>query len=307
MTPRCLVLATRKSRLARRQTEEVVTALAAVHKHLDITLLALSTRGDEIRDRALAPLGGKGLFVNRLEEALAAGRAQLAVHSLKDVPSELAPAFTLAAIPARRDPRDVLITHDDGDLSTLKHGARVGTASLRRQAQLLHARPDLDIVLVRGSVETRLAKLDAGELDATVLAAAGLSRLGIQRGTPLAPEVMLPAPGQGTLAVEARANDEETIALAAALENRAARVAATAERTFCRTLGATCTSPVGALAAVADGQVTLTVRILPADGSDQLAAEDTTATADAETLGARLAETLLAQGAARWLEDDGRT
>ncbi|MGH8162639.1 MAG: hydroxymethylbilane synthase, partial [Gammaproteobacteria bacterium] len=195
-----LVIATRRSPLARRQAETVASALVAAHGEFDVELLALSSRGDEITDRALAPLGGKGLFVTRLERALVERQARLAVHSLKDVPSELPPGFALAAIPIRADPRDVLIVHQDsgiralGDLPT---GAKVGTASLRRQAQLLHARPDLDVVVLRGSVETRLARIDTCELDATVLAAAGLERLGITRGIPLAPEVMLPAPGQG--------------------------------------------------------------------------------------------------------------
>jgi hydroxymethylbilane synthase len=304
-----ITIATRKSTLAQRQTEEVAAALATAHRGLEIEILPLSTRGDEIRDRTLAPLGGKGLFVTQLERALASGEARLAVHSLKDVPSELTPGFALAAIPARADPRDRLITReaDAGDLDHLPRGARVGTASLRRQAQLLRARPDLEIMLLRGSVETRLAHLDSGELDATVLAAAGLARLGIARGKPLAPETMLPAPGQGALAVEARADDEETLALVAALEDRAARIAATAERAFCRALGATCASPVAALATIAGDKVTLAVRVLPADGSDCLAAEDSAPIAQAEVLGIGLARTMLDQGATKWLGDESQT
>ncbi len=301
-----LVIATRKSPLARRQAETVATALAATRGGLGIELLALSSRGDEITDRSLAPLGGKGLFVTRLERALAEGRARFAVHSLKDVPSELPAGFVLAAIPARADPCDVLITRQGSGihgLADLPRAARVGTASLRRQAQLLHARPDLDVVVLRGSVETRLARVDADELDATVLAAAGLARLGIARGTPLAAETMLPAPGQGTLAVETRAGDREAIALAAALEDRPARIAATAERAFCRALGANCASPVAALATVEGNEVTLAVRVLPADGSGCLAAAGTVPIVQAEGLGSRLARDLLTRGAGQWLGD----
>ncbi|MDN5864510.1 MAG: hydroxymethylbilane synthase [Gammaproteobacteria bacterium] len=298
-----IAIATRKSALALHQADMAARALQVAYPELEVEVLPISTRGDEIGDRALAPLGGKGLFVSALERALATGRAQLAVHSLKDVPSELASGFTLSALLARADPRDALIARDQihalGDLGC---AARVGTASLRRQAQLLHARPDLDIRLVRGSVETRLARLDAGELDAVVLAAAGLERLGIERGSPLDPAIMLPASGQGAIAIEARLDDTGTTELAAVLDDRPARLAATAERAFCRALGATCTSPVGALATLRDDDITLAVRVLPADGSDELAATRTAPAGDAEALGKRLARELLARGAGKWLE-----
>jgi hydroxymethylbilane synthase len=302
-TRQTLTLVTRKSALALHQTELAAKALRVAHPALAIEVLPYSTRGDEISDRALAPLGGKGLFVSALEAVLDSGRAELAVHSLKDVPSELAAGFTLPAILPRADPRDVLVARDGATtIAELKHGARVGTASLRRQSQLLRARPDLDIRLARGSVETRLAKLDAGELDAIVLAAAGLARLGIERGTSLAPEIMLPASGQGTIAIEARADDTAIVKLASAVDDRAARIAATTERAFCRALGATCTSPVGALATLADGTLRLAVRVLPADGSDELASQREADVAEADSLGRELARELLDRGAGRWLE-----
>lgn len=301
-TDRPITLVTRKSRLARHQSELAAAALRAARPGLDIKVLPFSTRGDEINDRALAPLGGKGLFVSALEAVLDSGHAQLAVHSLKDVPSELAPGFTLPAILERADPRDVLVARNEATtIAGLPQGARVGTASLRRQAQLLHARPDLDIRLVRGSVQTRLGRLDAGELDAIVLAAAGLARLGIERGTAVDPAVMLPASGQGAIAIETRESDAAPTALAAEVDDREARIAATAERAFCHALGASCTSPVGALATITGETVTLAVRVLPADGSDMLAATRRAPVAAAGGLGRELARELLERGAGEWL------
>jgi len=225
-----IALATRRSPLAMVQAEEISAALRERHPDLEVELVAMSTRGDEMLDRALAPLGGKGLFIKALEAALESGRARIAVHSLKDLPAVLEPGFALAAVPARHDPRDVLISRHGPDVDSLPRGARVGTASLRRQAQLLAVRPDLDVVTLRGSVQTRLARLDAGELDATVLAAAGLARLGIDRGTPIDPSVMVPASGQGALGLEVIARDEEAAELALGLEDAGARVVAAAER-----------------------------------------------------------------------------
>jgi len=292
-----LALATRRSPLAMVQAEEVSAALRERRPGLEVELVAMSTRGDETLDRALAPIGGKGLFIKALEVALEAGRARIAVHSLKDLPAVLERGFSLAAVPARHDPRDVLISPHGPDIGSLPRGARVGTASLRRQAQLLAARPDLEVVTLRGSVQTRLARLDAGELDATVLAAAGLARLGIERGTPLAPEVMLPASGQGALGLEVLADDPEAAELARGLEDPDARLAATAERAFCRELGATCASPVAAYATIAGGRVRLTVRVAAADGSRVLEDAGEAAPDGAMTLGGRLARNLLERGA----------
>lgn len=298
-------IATRASPLALHQAERAAAELAAVESGLETELLPLSTRGDELTDRALAPLGGKGLFIKALEQALEDGRARLAAHSLKDVPAELASGFALAAVMARDDPHDALVARGPGGLDALPRGARVGTASLRRRAQLLHARPDLDVLVLRGGVQTRLARLDAGDFDAVVLAAAGLARLGIERGEPIAPELMLPASGQGAIALEARADDADILALAARLDDPAARAAASAERAFCRTLGASCASPVAAYAAVREGRLRLRVRVLSADGARLLAGEREAAVEEAAKAGHELALELLARGAAALLDDDG--
>lgn len=299
-----VTVATRRSPLALRQAEQVATELEAAEPGLSAALLPLSTRGDELMDRALAPLGGKGLFIKALEQALEDGRARLAAHSLKDMPAELATGFVLAAVMARADPRDVLIARDAQGLDALSPGARVGTASLRRRAQLLHARPDLNVITLRGSVQTRLARLDAGELDAVVLAAAGLARLGIARGEPLAPNVMLPASGQGAIALEARAADADILVLASKLEDSAARTAATAERAFCRALGASCASPVAAYATVSGSRVHLRVRVADVDGTRMLAAEREATAEDAAKTGVELALELLAHGAGELIGGD---
>lgn len=293
-----IAIATRRSPLAIRQSEWAAAALRAAQPGLETELLELSTRGDELLDRRLAPLGGKGLFIKALEEALESGRACLAVHSLKDVPAQLSPGFALAAIPVRTDPRDVLVSRHGPTLEDLPQGARVGTASLRRQAQLLAARPDLRVDTVRGSVQTRLSKVDDATFDAVVLAAAGLQRLGLARGAPLPVEVMLPASGQGALALEIRADDAELAALALKIEDSAARVAAHAERAFCKRLGASCAAPVAAYATIHAERVRLRVRVAAADGSTVLAEEGEVASAEATALGERLADAMLARGAA---------
>lgn len=292
-----VVIATRKSPLAIYQSEWVAAALRKAHPGLETELLELSTRGDEMLDRRLAPLGGKGLFIKALEDALESGRAHLAVHSLKDVPAELPAGFALAAIPERANPCDALISRHGSSLNELPHGARVGTASLRRQAQLLAARPDLRIGTVRGSVQTRLAKTDSGDFDAVVLAMAGLHRLQLERGAALAPEVMLPASGQGALGLEIREDDAELAALLEKIENREARLAARAERAFCRHLGASCAAPVAAYAEVHDERLRLRVRVLAADGGRVLAADAEAGTDEGAALGQRLAVEMLERGA----------
>ncbi|MGA7966255.1 MAG: hydroxymethylbilane synthase [Gammaproteobacteria bacterium] len=293
-----IAIATRRSPLAMRQSEWVATALCAAQPGLETELLEMSTRGDELLDRRLAPLGGKGLFIKALEEALESGRARLAVHSLKDVPAQLSQGFVLAAIPVRADPRDVLVSRYGPALEDLPRGARVGTASLRRQAQLLAARPDLRVETVRGSVQTRLSKVDDETLDAVVLAAAGLERLGLARGAPLPVELMLPASGQGALALEIRVDDAELAAVALKIEDAAARAAARAERAFCKRLGASCAAPVAAYATVAAQRVHLRVLVAAADGSKVLAEEGESGVEEAVSLGEYLADEMLARGAA---------
>lgn len=292
-----VVIATRRSPLALYQARWVAEALRKVRPEAKPELLELSTRGDELLDRRLAPLGGKGLFIKTLEDALESGRADLAVHSLKDVPAELPRGFALACIPERADPRDALVSRHGPGLDDLPHGARVGTASLRRQAQLLAARPDLKIETVRGSVQTRLGKADLGELDAVVLATAGLQRLGLERGAPLPTEIMLPASGQGALGIEIRADNEALAALLQEIEDPSARLAARAERAFCRRLGASCAAPVAAYAEVAAGQLSLRVKVLSADGATLLEDAGSVASGAGESLGEKLAADMLARGA----------
>ncbi len=243
-----LRIATRKSRLALWQAKHVARRLRDAHPGLDVQLLPLSTRGDEVLDRSLATIGGKGLFLKELEVALAEGRADLAVHSLKDVTAHLDPRFTLAAILERADCADAFVSNDFASLDALPRGARVGTSSLRRTAQLRAHRPDLEIVDLRGNVDTRLAKLDHGDYAAIVLAVAGLQRMGHGERirSRLAPPAWLPAPGQAAIAVETRADDASVKARVAVLDHAATRRNVGAERALNAALGGDCTMPLGA-------------------------------------------------------------
>jgi hydroxymethylbilane synthase len=243
-----LRIATRKSPLALWQTEHVAARLRAAHPGLTVELLPLSTRGDEVLDRSLAEIGGKGLFLKELEVALAEGRADLAVHSLKDVPAKLDAQFTLASILERADCADAFVSNDHAALDQLPRGARVGTSSLRRSAQLRARRPDLDIADLRGNVGTRLAKLDRGEYAAIILAVAGLQRMGFDARirSRLAPPEWLPAPGQAAIAVETRNSDTRVIDLLKVLDDAGTRRAVAAERALNAELGGDCTMPLGA-------------------------------------------------------------
>jgi hydroxymethylbilane synthase len=244
-----------------------------------LEVVGLSTEGDERRDVPLSQLGGTGAFVKRIERSLLERGIDLAVHSLKDVPTQLDDGLELAAVPERGDPRDALVlparsdragaVHGQPDpLEALPHGARVGTGSARRAAQLLRLRPDLELREVRGNVDTRLRKLDAGELDALVLAAAGLERLGLAHriSRRLEPDELTPMVGQGALALEARADDREAVALAARIDHRPTRACVEAERAFLRRLGGGCALPVGALATVEGDELFLRVVLADADG-----------------------------------------
>ncbi|MGP1667583.1 MAG: hydroxymethylbilane synthase, partial [Rhodanobacter sp.] len=239
MTPTTLRIATRKSALALWQAEHVAALLRAAHPGLAVELVPMSTRGDEILDKPLASIGGKGLFLKELEVAMLENRADLAVHSLKDVPADLEPGFILPAILPRADAADAFVSNDYHDLSALPHGARVGTSSLRRQAQLRAARPDLVLMDLRGNVGTRLGKLDAGQYDAIVLACAGLERLGLAsriRSRLAAPD-WLPAPGQAAIVIEARDHHPAILALLAALDDADTRLTVSAERAMNQALG----------------------------------------------------------------------
>jgi hydroxymethylbilane synthase len=256
---RLLRIATRKSPLALWQSEHVAAALRAAHSDLDVVLVPMSTRGDEVLDRSLAAIGGKGLFLKELELAMLRGEADCAVHSLKDVPMELEPGFALPAIlqvrPQRADHADAFVSNRYDNIDALPHGAVVGTSSLRRQAQLRALRSDLQLRDLRGNVNTRLAKLDAGEYDAIVLACAGLQRLGFDariRSRMDAPQ-WLPAPAQGAIAIECREDDAETRVLCATLDHAATRICVEAERAMNRALHGSCHVPVAAFARL-DGE-----------------------------------------------------
>jgi hydroxymethylbilane synthase len=294
-----LLFATRPSALARWQTQWVIKALQHAWPGLDCQEVVISTQGDRILDRPLPEIGGKGLFTQELENEILSGRVQAAVHSLKDLPVESLPELPVAAIPTRAEARDVLVSAQGHTLKTLPAGARVGTSSLRRSAQLLAARPDLRIEPLRGNVDTRLRKALERQYDAVVLAGAGLLRLGLEAhaGQWLPLEMMLPAPGQGALAVQCRRDDEETVRLLAALENSAARRAVTAERAFLAGLGGGCSLPVAAYAqAGLDGAVKITGAVISPDGRRQIRLEGSGD--DPHELGLRLAGQALAQGAA---------
>jgi hydroxymethylbilane synthase len=263
-----LRLATRKSALALAQARAYARSLGAAHAGLVVEELHVVTSGDRIQDRPLQDVGGKGLFVKEIEEALLEGRAHFAVHSIKDVPAELAPGLAIAAVPKREDPRDVLVSRGGEGLMELKQGARVGTSSLRRRTLLLRARPDLEVQVLRGNVDTRLRKLDEGQVDAIVLAAAGLRRLGIARAVEvLEPAVMLPAVGQGALGIECRADDGEVQALLRATEDPETRIAVAAERGFLAAVGGSCNLPVAAHAQRSGPEMLLSGMMADADGS----------------------------------------
>lgn len=296
-------IATRKSILALWQSEHVAERLRALHPGIDVSLVPLSTRGDEILDRSLAEIGGKGLFLKELERAILAGEADIAVHSLKDVPAESQPEFRLAAFLPRADWRDWWITRDGAAPEQLPAGARVGTASLRRQSQLLARCPRLQVVPVRGNVQTRLAKLDSGEVDALILAAAGLQRLEIEREhvLPLEPPGFLPSAGQGVIVVQCRAEDDETAHLLSQLNCPETVATMTAERAVVAELGGDCRMPLAAFARLDGDELHLEARLASPDGKTVLDASVQGRIEEAGALGREAARSLLAQGGRRIL------
>ncbi|MBK9712836.1 MAG: hydroxymethylbilane synthase [Kouleothrix sp.] len=292
-----VTIGTRSSKLALAQTHMMRDALLAAHPDLTVAIEHITTKGDVILDRPLSAIGDKGLFVTEIEDALRAGRIDLAVHSAKDLPSELPPDMALAAFPPRADPRDALIARDGLRLADLPAGACVGTSSMRRTCQLRHARPDLRIEDLRGNVDTRLRKLREGQYDAIVLAAAGLERLGLadQVSEYLDPTLMLPAVSQGILGIEVRAADTAVAALLAPLDDPLARVAATAERAFLARIGGGCQVPVAAYARLVGGALELAGMIGSRDGR-LVRGEIAGPADDPASLGAQLAERLLDDG-----------
>jgi hydroxymethylbilane synthase len=315
--PAAVSLGTRASRLARAQTEGVVELLTAAWPELACSVRPIETEGDRTQasGEPLPEIGGKGLFTLELERALRGGEIDLAVHSLKDLPTDDAPGVVVGAVCLREDARDCLVARDGLTLAELPRGSVVGTSSLRREAQLRALRPDLEIRSIRGNVDTRVDKVHRSEYDATVLAAAGMRRLGLEEAVTewLEPETILPAPGQGALGVQCRADDVRTLALLAAIDDPTERIATAAERAFLRELGGGCAAPVGAYAEVAAGgdddasnsllQGALRVRmnglVASIDGSEVVRVRGE---GEADEVGGRLAREALAAGAARILE-----
>jgi hydroxymethylbilane synthase len=302
---RRVVIATRRSRLALWQAEHVKRRLEALHAGLPVELLPLSTRGDEILDRRLDQAGGKGLFVKELENALADRRADLAVHSMKDVPADLPPAFVLAAIMAREDPRDAFVSNNHQSITQMKPGSVVGTSSLRRAAQIAERYPQFEMKLLRGNVETRLAKLDRGEYDAIILAVAGLVRLGLgaRIRSRLDVDDSLPAPGQGALGIECLAASGEVAALLEPLNDAATARCVQAEREVSRALGGSCAVPLGAYAEQAGTQLRLRALVASVDGR-RIARADCRA-ADPAAVAAEAVAELRRRGAAEILSTLG--
>jgi len=302
--PVLLRIATRKSQLALWQAGHVAALLRRAHAGLSVELVPIVTQGDRIQDRPLAAIGGKGLFIKELEVALEEGRADIAVHSMKDLPGDLPAGLVIAAVLERADPRDALVAATAAGLEDLPQGARVGTSSLRRQAQLLALRPDLRIEALRGNVDTRLRRLDAGELDAVVLACAGLTRLGLESRITarLDPKICLPAVAQGVIGIECRGADADTLARISALDHPATRIVMDAERAFAHRLGGSCQSPIAAHAELEGARLKLDGLVAEPDGSRLLRDELSGPAAHPVALGTSLAERILAAGADALLE-----
>ncbi|MDH4023445.1 MAG: hydroxymethylbilane synthase [Gammaproteobacteria bacterium] len=296
-----IVIATRQSELALWQANFIADRLRELHPGLEVKLLGMSTRGDRWLSSPLSEVGGKGLFVKELEEAIADGRADIAVHSMKDVPAVLPDPFTLAAIGYRDDVRDALVGPGVRSLDDLAHGARVGSSSLRRQAMLRARRSDLDVRPVRGNVGTRLRKLDEGEYDVLVLAAAGLKRLGLEGriGMLMPLDVSLPAAGQGALGIECRRDDEALCALLATLTDHQVQRCVSAERAVSSGLGADCSAPLGAHAVIEADRIHLRAVLGTPDGSRLLLAQ--ARGTDPLATGAEVVRQLEAQGASALL------
>jgi len=299
-----LRIATRKSPLALWQAHFVRDTLLAEHDDLEIELVKMVTKGDKILDTPLAKIGGKGLFVKELEQGMLAGEADIAVHSMKDVPMELPEGFALPIICERESPFDAFVSNTYKNIDDLPQGAKVGTSSLRRSSKLLNKRPDLEILSLRGNVQTRLSKLDAGEFDAIILASAGLIRLEMEDRIQhkITPEFMLPAVGQGAVGIETRAGDDEIISLLACLNDKDTNIRVSAERAFNHRLEGGCQVPIAAFAILEGDQIWLRGLVASTDGKEVLVAEKRDSINHAEKLGISVAENLLSQGADRILK-----
>jgi hydroxymethylbilane synthase len=299
MSARTLRIATRKSPLAMWQAEHVKSRLIALNPDLIVELVTFVTKGDIILDTPLAKIGGKGLFVKELEVAMLAGDADIAVHSMKDVPMEFPEGLKLGVILERENPTDAFVSNNFKSLTELPQGAVVGTSSLRRQCQLQNLRPDLIIRSLRGNVQTRLGKLDSGEFDAIILASAGLLRLEMESRIAeyLVPEVSLPAGGQGAVGIELRSDDADTLALLQPLQHDTTTYRVTAERAMNRRLEGGCQVPIACYAIEKEGELWLRGLVGSVDGKQMLTTEYRAPVGEAEALGIKAAEDLLSQGA----------
>jgi len=305
MSTDLLRIATRKSPLALWQAEHVRSRLMELHAGLQVELLTMSTQGDRILDSPLAKIGGKGLFVKELEQGMLEDRADIAVHSMKDVPAELPEGLCIGAILEREDPQDAFVSNEFASVDALPDAARVGTSSLRRQCQLRARRPDLQILDLRGNVGTRLGKLDAGDYDAIVLACAGLKRLGMAARitSALAPELMLPAIAQGVIGIECRYDDERVKALIAPLNHEATLQRTTAERAMNATLAGGCQAPVAGYSVISANAIELRGLVGRADGSEIIHGDISGPVQQAAALGKQLADDLLSRGARPILDE----
>ena len=298
-TPRLIRIASRESRLAMVQSEWTAATLRALYPSAEVEIIGMTTKGDQILDKPLAQIGGKGLFIKELETALEDGRADIAVHSMKDVPMTLPHGFSAVIVGQREDVRDAFVSNRFAGLESLPQGATVGTSSLRRESQLRHARPDLKIEALRGNVNTRLAKLDAGNFDAIILAAAGLKRLGFNDRirASLSAINYLPAIAQGALGIEYQTARADVAAWLAPFANAATTAMVNAERAFGRALTASCDVPLGAHATLEDGVLSLDGFVAMPDGSRMIRRAMTGTVANAEALGTALAAALIEEGA----------
>lgn len=306
-------IATRQSPLALWQAEHIKTCLEQLYPNMSVNLVPMVTKGDKILDTPLAKIGGKGLFVKELEQALLEKRADIAVHSLKDVPMSLPDGLTLGAYCERERPTDAFVSNQFTSLDNLPYGAKLGTSSLRRQCQIQQQRPDLQIISLRGNLGTRLAKLDAGEYDAIILATSGLMRLGLDERIrhELDPDICLPAVGQGALAIECRADDMATLDLLKPLNHDISKICVIAERAMNRQLQGGCQVPIAGFATLENGQLLLKGRVGSLDGkillksqlSESLTENLSDNIAIAEKLGIRIANDLLSQGADKILAE----
>lgn len=305
LSPQSVVIGTRGSKLALWQAEHVAGRLRGVFPDCLVRLETIRTTGDKILDVPLAQVGGKALFVKEIEEALLAGQVDLAVHSMKDVPTELPPGLVIAAVGEREDPLDVLISRTGATLAGLPRGARVGTSSLRRQAQLLHHRPDLAVVGLRGNLDTRIRKLQEEGLDAIVVAAAGVRRLGLASliTETLPADILLPAIGQGALGIEIRQGEPTGTAIANALDHPETHIAVRAERAMLARLEGGCQVPIAAHATVSGEGISLRGLVASLDGKKLVRGEMRGATGSSEAVGTTLAEDLLSRGAAEILHE----